>query len=191
MAERKERLARAVAKVTTMRFAGLSAEGLKVLAMCRGIPVRGDEPVPVLVEYLKAREGIMARLGRKRRSLMGVLAEKLVGGPGRGEAGREDAARSGAPAAESRRLKHEIEDQGLLGGITSRLRRSADGYVQEKLDEIEARIDRKLNEIDSRLSEWRDKEIANRIRIIKITLWVSVVISALSLLYLYVKTHLQ
>jgi hypothetical protein len=185
LAARKERLAKCVAQVRTMRFSGLSEAGLKVLAICRGIPVRGDEPGSVIVQYLKAREGLFAKLGRKRRSLLGFVAEKLVGTP---EAEPPPEATTTTP--ERRRLKHEIEDQGLLGGIANRLRRSADGYVQEKLDEIEARIDRKLDEIDARLSDWRDREIANRIRIIKITLWVSVVISALSLVYLYVKSHL-
>ena len=41
--------------------------------------------------------------------------------------------------------------------------------------------------IDRRLAEWRDKEIANRIRILKITLWASVIVGAFSLIYSYVK----
>src|SRR2546430_13668249 len=67
-------------------------------------------------------------------------------------------------------IKDEIEESGLLGGIAGRIKKSADAYVNQKLDEIESRIDRKLDEIDRRLAEWRDKEIANRIRILKITL---------------------
>ena len=47
-------------------------------------------------------------------------------------------------------------------------------------------IDRKLDEIDRRLAEWRDKEIANRIRILKITLWASVIVGVFSLIYSYV-----
>ena len=70
---------------------------------------------------------------------------------------------------------------GLFGGIASRVKKTADSYVNQKLDEIEARIDRKLDEIDRRLGEWRDKEIANRIRIMKITLWASVIVGAFSL----------
>ena len=66
------------------------------------------------------------------------------------------------------------------------MRRGADSYVNVKLDEIEARIDRKLDEIDRRLGEWRDKEVANRVRIIKITLWASVIVSVVSLIYAYV-----
>ncbi len=53
-----------------------------------------------------------------------------------------------------------------------------------------ARIDRKLDEIDRRLAEWRDKEIANRIRILKITLWASVIVGIISLIYAYVKVYL-
>ena len=86
-------------------------------------------------------------------------------------------------------IKEEIEESGLIGGITSRIRKSADSYVNQKLDEIEARIDRKLDEIDRRLAEWRDKEIANRIRILKITLWASVIVGVFSLLYSYVKVY--
>src|SRR5213078_4762968 len=84
-------------------------------------------------------------------------------------------------------IKEEIEESGLFGGIAGRIKKSADSYVNQKLDEIEARIDRKLDEIDRRLGEWRDKEIANRIRIMKITLWASVIVGAFSLIYSYVK----
>src|SRR5207245_7600670 len=83
-------------------------------------------------------------------------------------------------------IKDEIEESGLFGGIAGRIKRSADEYLNQKLDEIEARIDRKLDEIDRRLGEWRDKEIANRIRILKITLWASVIVGVVSLLYSYI-----
>ena len=86
-------------------------------------------------------------------------------------------------------IKDEIEESGLFGGIAQRVKKSADSYVNQKLDEIEARIDRKLDEIDRRLAEWRDKEIANRIRILKITLWASVIVGAFSLIYSYVKVY--
>ena len=86
-------------------------------------------------------------------------------------------------------LKEEIEESGLLGGLTNRIKKSADSYVNQKLDEIEARIDRKLDEIDRRLAEWRDKEIANRLRILKITLWASVIVGAFSLIYSYIKVY--
>src|SRR5581483_5614512 len=74
-------------------------------------------------------------------------------------------------------LRDEIEERGLIGGLTGRLRGAADDYVREKLDEIERRIDRKLDEIDRRLSEWRDRELTNRLRIMKITLVASVIVA--------------
>jgi len=40
-----------------------------------------------------------------------------------------------------------------------------------------------LDEINRRLAEWRDKEIANRIRILKITLCASVIVAVVSLIY--------
>ncbi len=60
-----------------------------------------------------------------------------------------------------------------------------------KLDEIELRIDQKLNEIDQRLAEWRDREVANRLRILKITLGFTVVVAVLSLLYNYAKREVD
>ncbi|MEL7237798.1 MAG: hypothetical protein AAGK78_02970, partial [Planctomycetota bacterium] len=83
-------------------------------------------------------------------------------------------------------LRRNIEERGLFGGLADRVRTSADTYVNEKLDDIERRIDSKLDEIDQRLAEWRDKELANRLRILKITLWVSVAVSVVSLIYAYV-----
>jgi hypothetical protein len=88
-------------------------------------------------------------------------------------------------------LREEVEESGFFGGIANRVKRQADSYVNQKLDEIEARIDRKLDEIDRRLAEWRDKEIANRIRILKITLWASVVVAAVSLIYSYVQVEMK
>jgi len=97
-------------------------------------------------------------------------------------------AQAGSPGTAS--VKHDIEEAGLIGGIASRVKKSADSYLNQKLDEIEARIDRKLDEIDRRLAEWRDKEIANRIRILKITLWASVIVSLVSLIYTYGSIYL-
>ena len=94
-----------------------------------------------------------------------------------------------AGAARPGSIKEDIEESGLFGGLTNRIKKSADGYLNQKLDEIESRIDRKLDEIDRRLAEWRDKEIANRIRILKITLWASVIVGLFTLIYSYVKVY--
>ena len=100
-----------------------------------------------------------------------------------------DEAHPPAGAPKSGSIKDEIEESGLFGGISNRLKKSADVYLNEKLDEIEARIDRKLDEIDRRLAEWRDKEIANRIKILKITLWASVIVGVVSLIYSYITEY--
>ena len=44
----KEQVAQEIARITSMRFAGLSQRGLVVLARMRGLEARDDEPVPVL-----------------------------------------------------------------------------------------------------------------------------------------------
>jgi hypothetical protein len=204
----KEQVAQEIVRITSMRFAGLSQRGLVVLARLRGVEARDDDPVPLLVRRLKKKEGLFSKINRKRRAMLGSLVAKIVGedeGPtayqylpppagagtpagNAGPAGYESPASAAAPPRPSS-IKRDIEEAGLLGGITSRIKKSADGYVNQKLDEIEARIDRKLDEIDRRLAEWRDKEIANRIRILKITLWASVIVAACSLIYTYVDVH--
>jgi hypothetical protein len=204
----KEQIAQEIARIRSMKFAGLSPRGLVVLARMRGLPAGDGEPVPFLVKKLKKQEGLFSRLNRKRRAMLGSLVSRMVGddagaatdyqflpgdGPGPGNAGPGGASGPGSTTVASpspaSSIKEEIEEAGLFGGITSRLKKSADAYVNQKLDEIEARIDRKLDEIDRRLSEWRDKEIANRIRIMKITLWASVIVAAVSLVYAYIKVY--
>ena len=198
----KEQIAQEIARIRSMKFAGLSPRGLVVLARMRGVPCSPKDPVPLLVKRLKKQEGIFARLNRKRRAFLGSLVSRIVGdgaaaadyqflpgdGPGPGAAGASGAGSAVGPAPSSS-IKEEIEESGLFGGITSRIKKSADAYVNQKLDEIEARIDRKLDEIDRRLAEWRDKEVANRIKILKITLWASVVVAAFSLIYAYIKVY--
>ena len=65
------------------------------------------------------------------------------------------------------------------------------GFLSELSLRRKLESTRKLDEIDRRLSEWRDKEIANRIRILKITLWASVIVAGISLLYSYVMRYLK
>ena len=207
----KEQLALEIARIKSMRFSGLSRRGLIVLAQLRGARVDGTEETPVVVKRLKARESLGEKFGRKRRAAIGAIVHGLVGGGTEDEgdyqflppaADRRAADRrtsANAPASESppshppppRRpsLKQQIEESGLFGGLANRAKQTADSYLNQKLDEIEARIDRKLDEIDRRLAEWRDKEIANRIRILKITLWASVIVAALSLVYAYLKVY--
>jgi hypothetical protein len=196
----KEQIAQEIARIKSMKFAGLSQRGLVVLARMRGVPCGEADPVPLLIRRLKRQEGLFSKLSRKRRAMLGSLVSKIVGDdataaadyqflPGDSTAAGPTGTATVGPAAPSSSIKDDIEESGLFGGITSRIKKSADAYVNQKLDEIEARIDRKLDEIDRRLAEWRDKEIANRIRILKITLWASVIVAAVSLIYAYIKVY--
>ena len=193
----KEQIAQEIARCRSMKFAGLSQRGLVVLAQMRGLPAANGDPVPVLIRRLKRQEGLFSKLNRKRRAMLGAIVSNMIGDtspagdyqylpPVQGPAATTTTT---APPPPPGTIKDEIEESGLFGGIAGRIKKSADSYVNQKLDEIESRIDRKLDEIDRRLAEWRDKEIANRLRILKITLWASVIVGVLSLIYSYVKIY--
>ena len=187
----KEQIAQEIARIQSMRFAGLSRPGLVALARLRGIDARDSDPVPVLVRKLKRQEGLFSKLNRKRRAMLGSFIAKIVGEEGPSDyqflPGDGAAPSATLTPASSPTIKEDIEESGLFGGISNRIKKTADAYLNQKLDEVEARIDRKLDEIDRRLAEWRDKEIANRIRILKITLWASVIVAVVSLIYAYIK----
>jgi hypothetical protein len=189
----KEQIAHEIARIQSMKFSGLSQRGLVVLARMRSVEVRGDESVPLLIKRLKRKEGFFTRMNRKRRAWIGGIVSNMIGEGGGEEYQFLPPQAGGAATTSASRgtsIKDEIEEAGLIGGITGRIKKSADAYLNQKLDEIEARIDRKLDEIDRRLAEWRDKEVANRIRILKITLWASVIVSAVSLIYLWLKVYI-
>ena len=191
----KTQIALEIARIKSMKFSGLSHRGLLALARLRSLEVKDDQTVPELVKKLKKQEGLFSKLNRKRRSMLGGLVSSIVGEsqsaedykylPPEGEKGQ-----AAPPGNKSASLKEEIEESGLFGGISNRVKKIADQYLNQKLDEIEARIDRKLDDIDRRLAEWRDREIANRIRILKITLWASVIVGIFSLIYAYVVKYI-
>lgn len=184
----KEQLAKEIAGIKKMDFKGLSDRGLRALALLRGISPNTGEHREMTEARLKAAEGLWDKLTRKRRQVLGSVLNKVVGG----STGQDqDAYRFLPEDGRSSSLKEEIAEQGVVGSITRRLRGVADDYVREKLDEIEARIDRKLDEIDARLGEWRDREIANRLKIIKITLVASVLVALLSYGYSYLKVRMN
>jgi hypothetical protein len=198
----REQIAQEIVRIKSMKFAGLSQRGLIVLARLRGLPANEQDTVPLLIRRLKKQEGLFSKLNRKRRAMLGSMVSKMLGEepasndyqflppqPG-GPAANPTAPLVTPPPQTSGTIKDEIEESGLFGGIAGRIKKSADAYVNQKLDEIESRIDRKLDEIDRRLGEWRDKEIANRIRILKITLWASIVVGAVSLIYSYMKLYI-
>ena len=187
----KEGLAHQIITIRAMRFEGLSQRGLVVLAALRGLDVTGDETVPKLIRRLRRQESIFAKINRKRRSMLGSIVSNIIGGEAVPAAGEDETEGTRTAGGGAQSIKNEIEESGLLGGLAGRIKKSADGYVNQKLDEIEARIDRKLDEIDRRLAEWRDKEVANRIRILKITLWASVIVGVFSMMYSYVRVYLR
>ena len=199
----KEQIAQEIARVKSMKFAGLSHRGLIALAQLRGVPIKdGDTipPAPELIRKLKQKESLFARMSRARRAALGSMVSKIIGEsdakkeyhylPSSQNPSTGHAESTTPPPRGAGSIKEEIEEAGLVGGLTNAIKKSADSYLNQKLDEIESRIDRKLDEIDRRLAEWRDKEIANRIRILKITLWASVIVGVVSLIYAYVKAYL-
>jgi hypothetical protein len=80
-----------------------------------------------------------------------------------------------------------IKRKGLVQGLTSYVRGTVDEYVAQKLDEIEARIDIKLDQIDRRMDDWRRRELEHRLRILKITLVVTAAVAIVSLVYELIK----
>jgi hypothetical protein len=189
----KEQIAQEIARIRSMKFGGISHRGLMALALLRGLEATEEDPAPRIVRRLRRQEGFFSRLNRKRRAILGGMVASIVGekdstadykflpDPNAGD-GNPGSAGSVKPES----IRDAIEESGLFGGISNRIKKGADQYLNQKLDEIEARIDRKLDEIDRRLAEWRDKEIANRIKILKITLWASVIVGIFSLIYAYV-----
>ncbi len=182
----KEQLAKEIASIKKMDFRGLSDRGLHALARLREVPAGSATPRAELEKAVRTSEPLWDLVRRKRREMMGSLISKMLDGGGapEGEEYKFLPEDRNAPS-----LRDQIAEEGVMGGIARRIRGAADDYVREKLDEIELRIDRKLDEIDRRLAEWRDREIANRLKIIKITLVASVIVALLSLGYDLLKSR--
>lgn len=193
-------VAQEIVHIKSMRFDGLSPQALAVLAVLRGVEFDPSDTPDMLIRKLKKQEGWMAKLARKKRRWLGSIVSNMLG---EGEKSEEEPRAAAPPDATGRpvppgsidisrtgTLEDEIEEAGLLGGLAGRIKRTADSYLKEKLDEIETRIDKKLDDIDRRLAEWRDKEVANRLRIIKITLWASIIVAGISLIYAFIKVYI-
>ncbi|NOS99897.1 MAG: hypothetical protein HOP29_04660 [Phycisphaerales bacterium] len=177
----REQLARIITRQHPAHFDGLSDRGLHALARLRGVTLRDGEPRTELERRTRKADGWWARVRRTQRSVLGSLVARLVTASERDD----DYQFLPEDGLSARTIKRDIEQSGLVGGVAKRLRGAADDYVREKLDEIERRIDRKLDEIDRRLGEWRDREMSHRLRILKITLLVTILVAVLSLLYDY------
>ncbi len=189
----KEELAREIARIDQTNYDSLPKRGLVALARLRGISAHESDNAEDVIRRLRKADGPWSRLRRKRRSVVASFVSKLVDRPDNVDTSdyqflpedRTDA----ASARES--LKNQIEEHGLVGGLANRIRGAADDYVRIKLDEIEHRIDSKLDEIDRRLGEWRDREVANRLKILRITLIFTVVVAVLSLGYNVIKKNVD
>ncbi len=180
----KETLAGRIAKITLTRFEDLSDRGLPALAKLRELTLSPGEPRASVERRLRRQEGLWSRARRLRRSIVGSMIAKVVEHRGDEQAGHY---RFLPETGDSSSLKDQIAEEGVVGGIARKLRGVADQYVEEKLDEIERRIDKKLDEIDARLAEWRDREITNRLRLVKVTLVTAIVVAAISLGYDYLQ----
>lgn len=182
----KEELAKEIAGIRRMNLEGLSHRGAFALARLRGVSAGEHQTVEELEALMRANESFWNRMQRRRRRVVGSIISRVVVGSEKhaAEAYRFLPDEKGVPT-----LKEHIVEEGVVGGIARRLRGVADDYVREKLDEIELRIDKKLDEIDRRLGEWRDREITNRLKIIKITLVASILVALLSLGYDYLKQY--
>ncbi|MFH0981115.1 MAG: hypothetical protein V2A79_06220 [Planctomycetota bacterium] len=175
----KEELAKHIASISRPDYDGLSYRGLLALARLRGLHPPPEVEREALEAALRKSEGMWKKLTRQRRSLVGGLLAKLI----HEHRDQPTDKYRFLPEDQAPSLKTHIEEEGMVGGIARKLRGVADDYVREKLDEIEVRIDRKLDEIDKRLGEWRDREVSNRLKIIKITLIVSILVALLGLGY--------
>jgi hypothetical protein len=178
----KEDLVRKIAGVRKMRFSGLSEAGLYALGQLRSVDVSADMGRDEMIRRLKEAESLWQKLMRKKRRLVASwIGKALVGS----HAEKEEIETGRREAIED--LKDSLEDTGIVGGLAGKIRLAADDYIAGKLVEIEKRIDQKLDEIDRRMAEWRDREVATRLRIIKITLAASVLVAVLSLGYTVLK----
>ncbi len=182
----KETLAREIARIRRVDLTGLSRRGLVALARLRDVEPLDTDTDEQLARRIVAAVPLWERVREQRRQVVSSLIGRLVGRPPRDEIGEyrflpeSDLA---APVAAGGSL-------GIFGGVARRIKGAADTYIDAKLDEIEARVDRKLDEIDERLAEWRDREIANRLRIIRLTLIASIVVALVSLGYSAFKREL-
>lgn len=174
-----EELAREIARIGKMDFRGLSYRGLVALARLRGLEVRPDEPFEILARRMRRAEPLTRKLRRKRREWAAAVISRLL--TGAGETQEYTFLPEGDNAAPT--IRDDIATEGVVGGIARRIRGAADDYIREKLNEIEQRIDAKLDDIDRRLQEWRDREVAHRLRLIRLTLLITLVVAVLSLGY--------
>ncbi len=120
-------------------YQGLSHKGLVSLAILRNVKIKNKDSARKIMSRLRRSEGIWGYVLRKRDKWVGsvlsnlVDAEPQIKGPD-----------GSANQLEDLTLQEHIEQKGLIEGLGSGLRGAADGYIGEKMQEIEDRIDYKL-----------------------------------------------
>src|SRR2546422_298598 len=76
----------------------------------------GDEPVPLLIRRLKKQEGFFSRLNRKRRSFLGSMVARMIGGEDQSDYQFLPPAQAGGPGSSSSgsaTIRDEIEESGV------------------------------------------------------------------------------
>jgi hypothetical protein len=170
----------------------LSDGALALLARLRGIVLRPQMDREEIERRLDPWQGIRQAWRRRRRRFIGSLVSRAFGDSAAKERSVPvDASEASVDASVESSIRRQIEERGVVGGIANKLRGAADDYIAAKLDEIELRIDLKLDEVDRRLAEWRDQEISNRLRILKLTLIFAIVVASISLGYDYLRTRVS
>ena len=161
---------------------------MRVLLRLRDIEAPAGASHEELKKRLRRAEGFWPSVRRRRRKLMGSLLSRMLETEAPPSRPSTDPPEEPRPATPQRaKLKRGIQNRGVVSGIATSLRGAADGYIAEKLDEIEERIDQKLEQIDQRMAQWRDREVSNRLRILKITLIFSILVALVSLGYDYLR----
>jgi hypothetical protein len=160
-------------------FEALSTRGLRLLARLRGVNGIEGASRRDLIRRLRRLHGWRDAWRKRRRRMVAALVGRLV----ESEAARDET----APAArnDDGGFRARVESEGVIAGIAGEIRGAADDYLAQKLDQIEQRVDAKLDDIDRRLAEWRDREVAARLRMLKYTLLASILVALISLGYDY------
>ena len=170
----KDPLVRRFYRVNFRRTAGLSTEDLRIVARMHGMTfdeATSPEELARMIETSARRwTDVLKRAGGR---VVGLITRK---------AARTSGAEETPPLAEE---QEGVVSAGLKKGFKAALRFGVDDYVKEKLDEIEARIDRKLEELDRKMDEWRLREVRHRLRIIKYTIIATVIVAVISIIYKY------
>jgi len=186
----KEELVHELADLYPGDLTGLSRRGLEALARLRGLGLQPGEADRHLAERIRTSISVWERMRRRRRKLVGHLIGRAVR---RGGRPKDQEYHFLPETGDTGTLGESGPKAGLVGGLARKIKGeiqgAADEYIDAKLDEVERRIDAKLDEIDARLAEWRDREVRNRLRIIKITLLTTIVVALVSLGYSYLKAQ--